>query len=80
MTGMISNMAFRTYCKSPAGAAATIVFTAVSRDLSTGMGGAYLEDCRPASPSKVADDPELGRRLWEVTAAEIQTALAKVKD
>ena len=75
MTGAISNMAYRTYSKPPEVAAATILYTAISRDLSTGMGGAYLENCRIATPGKLAQDNELAKRLWETTAAEIETAL-----
>lgn len=77
VTGLISNMAYRTYSKPPAMAAATILYAAVSRELSHGTGGAYLENCRLASPSKVAEDAELARRLWEVTSAEIEAALAE---
>jgi len=77
VTGLISNMAFRTYSKPSGVAAATILYASVSRDLATGMGGAYLENCRVTSPSRAAEDPDLARRLWEVTSAEIETALSK---
>lgn len=48
--------------------AATLVQLAASPDLE-GVSGLYFEDQMPVAPSPLAQDAQLARRLWEVSAA-----------
>lgn len=62
--------------KSIEAGAATSVYAAVSPDLE-GKSGAYLADCKVATPSKIVSDPEAAEKLWEVTKEQIEAARAK---
>lgn len=53
--------------------AATIVFCAVSPDLTPEKGGQYFDQCRRKAPSATAQNPEAAERLWEVSELMIQT-------
>jgi WW domain-containing oxidoreductase len=46
--------------------AATEVYVAVHPSVG-GISGAYFADCNVTSPRKDAEDPELGKKLWEVS-------------
>jgi hypothetical protein len=48
--------------------AATIVQLAASPDLE-GVSGLYFENHTPVAPSPLAQDAQLARRLWDVSAA-----------
>lgn len=52
---------------SPARGAETILYAATSPDLA-GRSGLYLEKNRPKSPSALARDDALARRLWDASA------------
>lgn len=39
--------------------------------------GAYLADCKVATPTKIVSDPEAAKKLWEVTKEQIDAARAK---
>ncbi len=45
--------------------AATSVFLATSDE--AGGGGRYFSDCNPAKPLGYATDPDIARRLWELS-------------
>jgi len=53
--------------KSPANGALTSIYAATSPELK-GKGGAYLSDSKIATPDPYADDPEVAKRLWDVSA------------
>jgi NAD(P)-dependent dehydrogenase (short-subunit alcohol dehydrogenase family) len=55
------------FAKSPAEGAATAVMLACDPALA-GVSGGYFDNQRPAKLSTAARDPELARRLWEVSA------------
>jgi NAD(P)-dependent dehydrogenase (short-subunit alcohol dehydrogenase family) len=63
----------RWFMLTPEQGAEGIVHLAASPELS-GKTGGYYDRTRQASPSRWAEDPELGRRLWE--ASEKLTGLA----
>jgi NAD(P)-dependent dehydrogenase (short-subunit alcohol dehydrogenase family) len=56
----------RPFLKTPEEGAETVVYLALSPDVA-GVSGQYFIDCRPAEPSRRAQDPEATRRLWEVS-------------
>lgn len=47
--------------------AQTSVYLAASPEVE-GVGGQYFKRCKPAQPSALAQDTDLRRKLWEVTA------------
>ena len=54
--------------RSPARGAETLVWLATSRPGQDWESGGYFADRRPARPSRLADDLELRRGLWERSA------------
>jgi NAD(P)-dependent dehydrogenase (short-subunit alcohol dehydrogenase family) len=65
-------MIARPFSRSPRKGAETLVWLADSLDAGA-LNGAYVVDCREATPSKPAMDAEVARRLWRVS--EEQTRL-----
>jgi len=59
------------FSRRPEKGAETLVWLVDSPDVS-GVSGAYFVDQSQVSPSEVARDPDLARRLWEVS--ELQTS------
>lgn len=58
--------AAKLFAISPEKGAETIIYLASSRDVS-GASGQYFYKCRPATPTKEAQDDEAARRLWQET-------------
>lgn len=54
------------FTKSPAQGAATSVVCAVHPD-PTAVAGRYFSHCQPAKTSLEAENPEVAKRLWEIT-------------
>jgi NAD(P)-dependent dehydrogenase (short-subunit alcohol dehydrogenase family) len=57
----------KAFAISPEKGAETIVYLASSPDVE-GVSGGYFYKCRPATPTKEAQDDASARRLWDVTA------------
>lgn len=57
----------KLFAISPEKGAETIVYLAASPEVATVSGG-YFADCRPARPSKAAQDDTAAHRLWEESA------------
>lgn len=64
----------RMFTKSLQQAAATTVFCATASELSH-LTGIYFNNCYICEPSKISQDPELSRELWELSAAMVKEAL-----
>ncbi len=47
--------------------AETLIYLASSPEVAT-VSGAYFHECRPATPTRAAQDDAAARRLWEETA------------
>jgi WW domain-containing oxidoreductase len=62
---MLGLVMFPFMASVPQGAA-TSCYLAASSEVA-GESGRYFADCRPAKAHRKADDPEQGRRLWEVS-------------
>jgi len=60
---MISQFFFKT----PAEGAQTIVHSCVSEDVDE-QSGFYFTDCKKVSPSKLAENSDLAKNLWEATS------------
>ncbi|DBA97802.1 TPA: hypothetical protein ACH3X3_012673 [Trebouxia sp. C0006] len=56
--------------------AATSVYAATAPELN-GKSGAYLADCKIATPSVQAQDAELAKKLWAVTEKQLQDPSAR---
>ena len=56
--------------------AATTVYAATAPDLAPAHRGAFLADCRVATPSAAARDGEMARKLWVKTQELLDAALA----
>ena len=54
------------FTKSPAQGAATSVLCAVHPD-AMAVAGRYFSHCQPAKMSREAENPEVAKRLWEIT-------------
>jgi NAD(P)-dependent dehydrogenase (short-subunit alcohol dehydrogenase family) len=54
------------FLRSPEQGAATAIYLASSPEV--GESGAYFSNCKRASSSKESRDPEIARKLWEVSA------------
>jgi NAD(P)-dependent dehydrogenase (short-subunit alcohol dehydrogenase family) len=65
----------RPFSRSPRKGAQTMVWLADSPDVSKQSGGYYV-DRAPAVPSRPAQDPEVARRLWEVSEEQVGSASA----
>jgi NAD(P)-dependent dehydrogenase (short-subunit alcohol dehydrogenase family) len=61
---------FRPFFISAAEGGATIVQLAASPELE-GVTGEYFEKGQPVAPARLAQDPALAKRLWEVSAAMV---------
>jgi NAD(P)-dependent dehydrogenase (short-subunit alcohol dehydrogenase family) len=59
--------AAKLFAISPEKGAETIIYLASSEDVAN-TSGQYFYKCRPATPTREAQDDESARRLWEVTA------------
>jgi retinol dehydrogenase 14 len=57
----------RPFLKTPAQGAQTSIFLASSPDVE-GITGKFFVNRRPKSPNKLANDPEMTARLWQVSA------------
>ncbi|XP_052749261.1 retinol dehydrogenase 11-like [Galleria mellonella] len=57
---------FRAFAKSRWEGAQTTIYLAVSPEVE-GVSGYYYSDCQQASTSKLAQDKDLARKLWEVS-------------
>jgi NAD(P)-dependent dehydrogenase (short-subunit alcohol dehydrogenase family) len=57
----------KTFAITPQKGAETIVYLASSPDVE-GVSGGYFYKCRPATPSREAQDDAAAKRLWEETA------------
>lgn len=56
------------FMKSPEEGAATTLYCATAPEIA-GDSGLYYTDCKPKRPSRVAQDAELARKLWEQSEA-----------
>lgn len=56
--------AAKTFAISPEQGAETIIYLASSSEI-TGSTGLYFYKCKPATPTKEAQDDDSGRRLWQ---------------
>lgn len=63
----------KPWMKTAEQGAATIVYCAVSPDLTPDNGGQYFEECRPKLPSSTAQRADIAERLWQVSELMIQT-------
>ncbi|KAI7837673.1 hypothetical protein COHA_008534 [Chlorella ohadii] len=72
----IMNFIGGPFMKTTQQGAATSVFAATAAELE-GQSGAYLADCKVATPSKAAQDGEAARALWVKTEELLGAALAK---
>jgi len=63
----------KPWMKTAEQGAATIVYCAVSPDLTPDNGGHYFEECRPKLPSSTAQRTDIAERLWQVSELMIQT-------
>jgi retinol dehydrogenase-14 len=59
----------RLFGASPAAAAEGVVQVAASPDLATAGGGLFFKKGRPIDAPAYTRDPDVGRRLWDVSAA-----------
>jgi retinol dehydrogenase 14 len=66
----------RPFMKSPAEGAATSIHLASSPEVE-GITGAYFAGSRPRSSSKRSHDPDVARRLWDVSAELVGIAEAR---
>lgn len=55
------------FLKDAGQGAATSVFLAVSPDIKS-LGGQYFSDCKPMKAARLATDPGIAKRLWELSA------------
>lgn len=60
----------RPLARSPQKGAATLVWLADSAEAGDTSGG-YFVDCRQATPSKPAQDPDTAARLWEISQEQV---------
>ncbi|KAK9238073.1 hypothetical protein V1525DRAFT_359342 [Lipomyces kononenkoae] len=68
--------------KSPRQGAQTILHVAMSPECAHGNGGKVYNECAEVtrkSPRKEVEDEELGKRLWDVTAKQIEEAERRLK-
>ena len=65
-TANMVNAIFKLFCKNVPQGAATQTYAAVHPDAAA-HNGAYFRDCNVATPSKDAQDIDLGIKLWEET-------------
>ncbi|MFC4081141.1 SDR family NAD(P)-dependent oxidoreductase [Amycolatopsis samaneae] len=56
----------RPFQTSAEKAAGTPVYLATAQEVATSMGG-YFANSRPAKPSPLSQDPEIARKLWELS-------------
>lgn len=67
------NVSTTFWGRSPAQGAVAIIHCVTSPDggvggaNSNGGSGLYYSDCKPKRPNKVALDPEVGKKLWELS-------------
>jgi len=64
---------FRPFMKSPSQGASTSVFAATAQGI---PGGAFLQDCQVATPTKAAQDETMATELWKKTEELIRKAAA----
>jgi NAD(P)-dependent dehydrogenase (short-subunit alcohol dehydrogenase family) len=64
----------KLFAISPEKGAETIVFLASSNEVAN-TSGLYFQKCRPATPSKEAQDEKAAEQLWEATAKLISTEM-----
>ena len=64
----------KLFAISPEKGAETIVFLASSNEVAN-TSGLYFQKCRPATPSKEAQDERAAEQLWEATAKLISTEM-----
>ena len=75
MDGRIAKMVnatFKLFCKNIQQGASTQTYAAVHPDAAA-HNGAYFRDCNVATPSKDAQDIDLGIKLWEETQKIVDT-------
>ena len=75
-TGRLGDVAMvlgRPFAISPEKGALTSIWLASSPDVE-GTTGGYFYKCKPSTPSKLAQDDEIARRLWTTTEALIAGA------
>ena len=63
---------------SPAAGAATLVYLAASPDVA-GKTGLYFENNQPKTPSRLAQDDALAKRLWDESAKLVKLAAAPTR-
>lgn len=61
----------RPFAKSLQQAAAPAIFAAASPEMRH-IGGIYINNCFPCSPSKIAEDPQARRNLWNTSVKMLQ--------
>ncbi|EFJ21828.1 hypothetical protein SELMODRAFT_106485 [Selaginella moellendorffii] len=61
--------------KSVEQGAATTIYAAIHPDMAD-VSGRYLADCQEAKPSKKALDPQLGKKLWDISELLVSRASA----
>ncbi|KAH8027198.1 hypothetical protein HPB51_003640 [Rhipicephalus microplus] len=66
LMNIVMNALFYFFGKTPKEGAQTSIYLTVSDEVAK-VTGQYFMDCRRALPSKIAEDPTLARRLWEVS-------------
>ena len=65
----VANSPFRRLMRSPERGADTIVWLATSAPGKDWTTGGYYADRKPATPSRLAEDPGLAKLLWDKSAA-----------
>jgi WW domain-containing oxidoreductase len=68
-------MGIRLFSKTIAQGAATQCYLAANPEVA-GVTGQYFSDCRIAQPSRIAQDDQLGERLWAVSEQLLARRLA----
>ncbi|XP_064081403.1 retinol dehydrogenase 12-like [Macrobrachium nipponense] len=69
--GFFIKLFVSAYAKSPAEGAQTTIHVAVSEDLK-GVSGKYFQDCKEATPSALALDEGLAKKVWEMSERLVQ--------
>jgi len=64
---IVMNSPFRRLMRSPEHGADTIIWLATTTPGNDWTSGGYYADRKPATPSPLADDQELARRLWDAS-------------
>ncbi|XP_068239763.1 dehydrogenase/reductase SDR family member on chromosome X homolog [Palaemon carinicauda] len=59
----------RTFLKTPQQGSDTVVYVALSSEISSG--GNYFENCTSTQPSSEAGNPEHLRRLWDLSCSQV---------